>query len=286
MPHCLKYSQYYTYADDTQLLHSSPVADIDNAKVELEEDFRQIALWASCNLLKLNAAKTEFIIFRSSAVLERPLSLNLGGETIEPKKAIKVLGVMFDECMSFSAHCDFIGRKVTGFLQMLGRSRNKIPRTILVMLIQAYVSSQTSYCLSAVGVSPTVISRFQLLQNYAIRVIFGLSRFSHISTLREQLGWLSIKQQAKMKFALIAYKAVHGICPDYLSLNLSDFAPVHAYNTRSACLRAPLTLNKYGSMDFASRAIACYNGTERKEIWAENFGTFKKRYIRENVTVT
>jgi hypothetical protein len=272
-------SDYYTYADDTQLLHASYPSNISAAVSELENDFERISAWASSNLLKLNAGKTEFVAFHGSHMPIDQITLNLNGQQVKSKKTVKLLGVVFDETMTFSAHGDYIAGKVTGFLRMLGHCRKKIPRSTLILLVNAYVGSQLSYCLSAVSASSDVVAHYQRVQNYAIRTIYGLSRFSHVSLLRSQLGWLSVSQQASVKFALLAHKAIHGLAPRYLPLNLTDFLPQHSYSTRAKTLRTPMVMNNYGSKTFETRAVKCYRDTLSKEIWAENKVNFRKRYI-------
>ena len=45
-----------------------------------------------------------------------------------------------------------------------------------------------------------------------------LLKWSPVSTLmRDQLHWLSVESRVKFKLALLAYKSVHGLAPEYLS---------------------------------------------------------------------
>jgi hypothetical protein len=226
-------------------MHSGPASDLAQVKEELEKDFEKVALWAACNLLKLNAEKTVFTLFRSRHVRGPVIRLNLMGQSICISKTMKILGVIFDETMTFSDHANYISRKVTGFLQMLAARRNKLPRSVLIQLINAYVSSQLTYCLAALSASPVICSRFQLLQNYAVRVIFGLRKFSHVTPLRKYLHWQTIRQLGSIKLGISAHKAVHGKGPTYLSMNLSDFSPSHTCHTRSTNFRLPPLRNKY-----------------------------------------
>jgi hypothetical protein len=113
LPTALKYSKFFSYADDIQLLHSGRVNELTGVASELEEDFNQVALWASANLLKLNAKKTEFIAFHSPSMQMQAISLKLGGETVNAKTSVKILGVIFDSTMSFEQRGNYIGKKVT-----------------------------------------------------------------------------------------------------------------------------------------------------------------------------
>jgi hypothetical protein len=274
MPHILAHARYYCYADDTQLLHSGPLKDIRKVKAEVEEDFSRVGQWAAANLLKLNADKTQFLLIKGANVCVPVLHLQLQGQAVAPVEHTKILGIIFDSTMSFTKHGDYIAAKVTGFLRMIAQRRNKLPRSTVIMLVNSYVSSRLSYCLSALGSSSAICEKFQLLQNFAVRTIFGLPKFSHVSHLRNRLNWLSIKQLADMRLGLIAHRAIHGSTPAYLRLNLSAFLPSHAYFTRNNNLRLPIAQNRYSRMTFEARGVRLYNRCKRKEIWAEGRAAF------------
>jgi exonuclease III len=281
MPLCLECACYYSYADDTQLLHSGKADQINDVITELEADFQHVAQWAASNLLKLNADKTQFLVLKGNNLLSTSVQLRLQGQPVIPSEKMKILGVFFDSSMSFTAHADYIASKVSGFLRMFAHRRNKLPRKTLILLVNAYVSSQLSYCLSALCVSPSLCEKFQQLQNYAVRVIFGLHKFSHVSHLRNNLCWPSIKQLAVMKFGVIVHRAIYGTTPNYLRLNLSQFLPSHSYHIRTSNLRQPFARNRFCGLTFEARSIEMYNKTMHKEIWAESLSVFKRKQRAE-----
>jgi hypothetical protein len=246
-------------------------------KAEVEEDFDKVALWAASNSLKLNANKTSFIVFRGRNMAAPSVNLTLDGQQVAPRSTVKILGVIFDEAMTFAEHANHVSRKVTAFLGMLASRRKKIPRATLVLLVNAYVSSQLVYCLAALSVSSVICTKFQLLQNYAIRVIYGLGKFSHCTYLRRHLGWLSIEQLGKTRLGMFAHRAIHNRDPSYLAFSLSDHQPQHTHGTRSNDLRLPFARNNYAMMTFESRCLLLYNRSRRKEIWADGFNAFMSK---------
>jgi hypothetical protein len=241
----------------------------------VEDDFGRVAQWAASNLLKLNAEKTQFLVIKGANLCAPMLDLRLQGQAVRPVDNIKILGVIFDSSMSFVKHADYISAKVTGFLQMLARRRNKLPRSTLILLVNSYVSSRLTYCLSALASSSALCEKYQLLQNFAVRTIFGLRKFSHVSHLRSRLHWLSIKQLADMRLGLFAHRAIHGNSPEYMRLDLSAFLPTHGYFTRNNDLRVPIARNRYCQMTFEARSVRLYNRCKRKDIWAEGRAAFQ-----------
>ena len=55
------------------------------------------------------------------------------------------------------------------------------------------------------------------IQNAAARLIFGESKFCHITPLLKSLHWLPVKQRVKFKILLLTFKAIHGCSPQYIT---------------------------------------------------------------------
>ena len=56
-----------------------------------------------------------------------------------------------------------------------------------------------------------------MVQNAAARLVVGLRKYDHISASMMDLHWLPVKQRIQFKVLLLAYKAVIGEGPQYLS---------------------------------------------------------------------
>ena len=60
--------------------------------------------------------------------------------------------------------------------------------------------------------------KLQSVLRVAARLVLRLPSRSPVSTLmRDQLYWLCVESRVKFKLALLAYKSVHGLAPEYLS---------------------------------------------------------------------
>jgi hypothetical protein len=281
LPLALKHCTHYAYADDTQLAYCAEPRDMHFAVAKMEQDFACIAQWSASNLLKLNVSKTEYFIAHSDRLNFTPASLTLDGVVFAPKPSIRILGVYFDTHLKFDTHANTIASKVTGFLSMLAARRRHLPRAVLKTIINSYVSSRLMYCISFVGTAPSVLRRFQLLQNFAVRTIYGLNKFSHVSQLRNSLGWLTISELTKFHFGVLMWKCIHGQAPAYLSLCLNNFTPPHDHNSRVPTLRAPLANNRHGANIFESRCVRMYNSTNDKRIWAAGLSAFRRKLAKE-----
>jgi hypothetical protein len=201
--------------------------------------------------------------------------LDLQGTAVSAHQTVKILGVTFDQNLTFECHLDAIAAKTTGFLRMLSSRRAKLPRAVLIQLCNAYVSSRILYCLSVLGCVPMIAKRLQVLQNYAVRTVFGVPKFTHVSALRKCLGWRNIQQQALFRFALVMFKAIRNMGPEYLHVHLPDFAPRHRFAIRTSALREPLVENEHGKRTFVYRCVQLYNKVPNRAIWAGNLPNFK-----------
>jgi hypothetical protein len=247
----------------------------------MEKDFENVVQWSSSNLLKLNVSKTDFFVAHSRSIALQPVHLTLGGNYFEPKPCIRILGVLFDRHLTFENHANTISAKVTGFLRMLASRRKCLPRFTLKLLVNAYVSSRLEYCLSFLGTSPTVLKRYQLLQNFAVRTIFGLPKFSHVSNLRESLDWRTVAEEADYRFGILMWKSIRDTSPAYMHIELADFAPPHDFDTRSEQLRRPPSNNRYGDCVFENRCVDFYNDCQDKTIWNMTFAKFRRKLRKQ-----
>ncbi len=82
-------------------------------------------------------------------------------------------------------------------------------------------------CCSAlfVGISQAFLSRLQLVQNAAARLVTGAHRQEHISPVLASLHWLPVHLRINPKVLLFAYKSLNGLAPPYLSDLLDSYIP-------------------------------------------------------------
>ena len=93
------------YADDHAMIHSfSP--DNNNIKQNIENDIGKIKTWMEENQLKMNDAKTEFVVLGTAGNLKKKTleNIEIGDTIIHQISKIKFLGVHFDKKLSLKDH--------------------------------------------------------------------------------------------------------------------------------------------------------------------------------------
>ena len=154
------------FADDTTALAKGLVLSelIDYVNAELQK----ISLWYQANKMAVNTSKTKYIIFRTHGKPVNPEQCKIvfnsneigkieNPELIKPidriynegnEKSFKLLGVYFDEYLSFSAHISQLCNKISKSLYCLNRIKNLINTVAMKKLYSAMVHSNIVYCLN------------------------------------------------------------------------------------------------------------------------------------------
>ena len=112
--------KFHFYADDTQLFIHLKHKNAKIAFDQLGKCLEDVRLWLCANKLKLNADKTDFILFGAKSQQEKfnPFfPVNILGESLIPSDAVKNLGVWFDSDFSFTKHVKNVFKLC--FIQML-----------------------------------------------------------------------------------------------------------------------------------------------------------------------
>jgi hypothetical protein len=224
------------FADDTSCLAKGK--NLKELILYVNVELRKIANWFRSNKMALNVSKTRFIIFRThgkpinpedcnvvynSTELNHPDDPNLifpiqrvhnnGNET-----SFKLLGVHFDEFLSFDKHIANLCQKISKSLYCINRIKNFIDLESLKKLYFAMVHSHIAYCINIYGcASNSNLEKIFIKQKQAIRTICKANYREHTSPLFKKLKILPLEKLIyyyKLKFM---HNYVHNRLP--LSFN-------------------------------------------------------------------
>ena len=276
---------HHKYADDTTLyvkLGNQP----DNDTAIFEQCLTDTATWFLENDMQLNPSKSEAMLLGTAAKLQKsspaqPLSIN--GSPIPTSKHIKIIGVTFDNSLTFNQHTSNICQESNFHIRALRHIRPLIDQTTANTLACSIVHSRLDYCNSLLaGTSDHNIKRLQVVQNNLARVVCSASRRDSATELLKKLHWLPIKYRIEYKLAAITHKVINDKSPVYLSDCISEHKPTR--NLRSSCkclLTVPQTRTITGSCAFRATAPQTWNAlpeslrsTTSHEAFLKNLKTF------------
>ena len=152
-----------------------------------------------------------------------------------------MLRVHIDKELSLSVQISRIVSSRFFHLRQIRAVRRCFPSDAARSLVKAFVVSRLDYCNSIyVGLTKSETNRLQTVYNAAARLIFGASRFSHITPLpRDRLHWLRCTERIQYKLCKTVFKALHGMASEFLT----ELCTPVVVGEKRAALRSASTLH-------------------------------------------
>ena len=276
---------YHMYADDTQLYYHSKVNNVENVINNIKDDLEAVEQFSDRNCLKLNAAKSNYIIIGSKINLAKlkqidisPILIN--NKVIERKTHVRNLGITFDEVLSWTKHVNQTIGKAYGKLKLVYRFKKFLSQDAKIRICESYVLSQFNYCDIVYQNMPDYLKqKIQKVQNSCFRFIFGLRKYDHVSHCLKKLDTLNMHERRLLHGLTIMHKVEKKLVPIYLSQRVTRNFDHHNYNTRFKCdIVVERCVTSKRKNAFFPKFIKMYNELSKK-VDSKNVTiiTFKKR---------
>ena len=211
----------FGYADDHQILKSfRSEGQVKVLTHELIRCFTQVKYWMNHFFLQLNESKTQIIVCGSNKVLNEIQIQGIhlaAGTTVRFVNCVKNLGVQMDNHITFREQVVHLKQKCFSTLRNICKIRFLLTRSQLRTIVNSLVVSCLDYCNGIYfGISGQLLNQLQLIQNAAAKAVTNKYKYDHVGEDLEKLHWLNVKKRITFKIALLAYKSVNGLAPDYL----------------------------------------------------------------------
>lgn len=144
--------------------------------------------------------------------------------------------------------------------------------------MHSFITSRLDYCNSLyIGVSQTCVSRLQLVQNAAARLLKRKRKRSHITPVLISLHWLPVKYRIEFKVLLFVFKYLWNQGQQYLSDLLHPLSHSRTLRSRDSDLLAiPRSRFKNrGDCAFAIAVLKLWNSLPAYISSAQSLSTFK-----------
>ena len=245
---------HHCYADDTQLYLCGRPVECAGMKSRVLQCIDSISVWMSSNRLKLNPSKSEFLwcsTARRLHLVDKSV-FRLEDGDVTQSTFVRNLGAFFDASMDMSTDVNRLVGACFYQLRRIRAIRRSIPTSTAILLVNSFVVSRFDYCNSILaGLPACEFNRIQSVLNSAARLIYGRSKYDHVTPLlRDKLHWLRAEQRVRYKCCLLVYKALNGLASSYIE----QFCNKVAVSETRACLRSsthnnlviPRSLTKFG----------------------------------------
>ena len=173
------------------------------------------------HFLKINADKTEIILFRPPSTKSVPTiqGMFIGDTCIRFSDTVKLLGVTLDTHLTFDSHVNKVVSESFNHLKNVSKIKRYLTLAETEKVIHAIVTSKFDYCNVLLnGIKSSAITKLQKVQNYAARLVTNLIGRSHvIDEVLQDLHWLSIRKRTLFKVLLMIHKFFIGAVPEYFT---------------------------------------------------------------------
>lgn len=271
------------FADDTLLYIARD--DVGDAETLIQQDLQRLSEWLNANKLKLNVGKTKSILINGDR--NRRLGLQIEGEAIEQVEEFKYLGILLDSKLKFTAHINYISKKIAKKVGFLRRIRRSVSTYTVITIYNTIVKPHFEYCSTVLFMgNEQMFQQLQRQQNKAMRTILKCNRYTPIRTMLQALKWLSVKQRVIMNVLLFIFKIKNNAVPQYLLCYINYIRDIQPYTLRNAGdFRLPNFLSASTQNSLIFKGFRLYNELPRTLKNERNVNSFKKKivtYVKEN----
>ena len=146
------------------------------------------------------------------------------------------------------------------------RIRKYLSKDSTQTLVRAFITARIDYCNGLLyGLPAAHLNKLQRIQNSAARLVCSLSRFCHITPTLFSLHWLPVCFRIEFKLLILAFKAIHGLAPQYITdlINVKQqFGRMMLRSQSELQLLPPRTITKktLGDRSFMASAPKLWNG--------------------------
>ena len=182
--------------------------------------------------------------------------ITISSSSVPVSSSMRLLGVTFDQSMSFNDHVADVCRSAQYHLRALRHIRNFLDPSSARLFATALVGSKLDYCnFLCAGMSQRNIHRLQRVQNSASRIVLGASTKLDNNTGLKLLHWLPVSYRIDYKVSLLIFKTLTLGQPAYLNSLLDIYVPPR--DLRSASNGLLLTVPRVHSVT-ASRSFSVF----------------------------
>ena len=163
--------------------------------------------------LLVNDDKTESMVIRTRQRLCKLHAMNIkvgGSVEIKPSPQVKNLGCCLDSSLCAREHITNVCKAALFYLHNIRHLSSDNSRT----LVHAFITTRLDYCNGLLyGLSKEQIAKLQRVQNAAASLIMGTTN----TPVLQELHWLPVQAHIHFKIVLLAFKALRGLAPAYIS---------------------------------------------------------------------
>ena len=283
LPQHIKNEQCNMFADDTIIYSSGQSISEIQSKLQMAID--SVIPWYESNRLAVNTEKSSvMLIGKKTQIRDNNLNIYINNVLVNETNCTKYLGLFIDTILSWDVQCDNLCRHISGKIAVLRRIRSFIKPSIMKVIYDRTIQPVIDYgCSVWYNTTSKNLEKLQKVQNYAARIISG--NFDYINvrsiSLIRSLKWMTISERCEYLTAMLMFKAINGLVPNYLSDSIVMAGESHDRDTRlseSLDVHIPSHNSSALKRSFIYNGSVLWNALPEEIKASDSIFTFKKRY--------
>jgi hypothetical protein len=197
------------FADDTAILISH--TDLNTLNTIANKTMNDVIHWLNMNKLSLNSDKTFGIFFNANKKSNRNIvnnfyhpQISLQNSQLKFVDHMKYLGFLIDSKLSFKQHVNYLKNKLRKWIPIFGKVGPLLTTFAKNTLYNSLFYSNILYGIELYGnTSKSNIQSLQVIQNKALKALYGYNRHSTTKKLYMELGFNDISSVFKIRASIL-----------------------------------------------------------------------------------
>ena len=175
----------------------------------------------------------------------------------------KLLGLFIDDKLMWCAHIDHLCSTLSSKISLLRQLADYVTVDVLKKFYQGYILPLIDYgSVTWSGASLANIKRIFKLQKRAARIILHADYDTPSAIMFRDLEWQPVNKRLAYNKAILIYKALNHLTPEYITAMLMPISETHSHNLRSSTtgtLLVPRSRTSFFDKSFTSSAPTLRN---------------------------
>ena len=281
LPLHMEYCDIDLFADDATF-HANGKTKSE-VEPKLQTDGNNSKSWAKHHKMQIHYDKTSCMTLGSRHRTQNKaskLDITIDGNEIKQVDKQKLLGVYIDENLLWTTHIDYLCSTISTKISLLKQLSTYVPVKVQKLFYQGYILPLIDYGSNTWGsTSKLNIERLSKLQKRAARIILKADFDTPSSEMFNELGWSTIENRHNYNKAVLTYKALNDLTPEYISNLLKPTFETHNLKLRSATngsLSVPRSRTSLFDRSFSATAPRLWNSLPKEITTASSLENFKQ----------
>lgn len=264
------------YADDTCLFYFGD--DIASMARVAQKDLNSLFAWFQCNLLTLNIAKTNYIIFSAkNKQISQFDPLTINGEPLNQVKSEKYLGLTLDSRLTWKPHIKKTRSKLTSLMSILRGNVRCFPLSVRYTIYNTLVKPHLDYLIEVYGSAPkTNMKKLQTSQNKLIKLLFHFHYLTPTTEIYKKTGLMSLAQIYKYNTCVLVHKILKKSIHTHISFKIKSQTQKRSLR-RPYDIQLPSPRTNYGKKNITYEGAQLFNKLPNDIKRTESLFSFKKK---------